>query len=208
MYDRETQSLWNHMTGEPVVGRLAESGIRLRVLPVVITTWRDWRETHPDTLVLDIQTGYARDYTPGRPYGRYYASPETMFPVSPRSDRLRTKELVFAVRIGGARKAYPLETFRREPVINDRVGATRIVVLGKSETRSARAYERGALTFRPGAVPGEVIETGTGTPWRVEEERLVSSRSGETLPRVGGHVVYWFGWHAFYPDADVYGTVR
>ena len=139
MYDRETQSLWHHMTGEPVVGRLAESGIRLRVLPVVITTWKDWRETHPDTLVLDVHTGYARDYTLGRPYGRYYASPETMFPVSPRSDRLRTKELVFAVRIGSARKAYPLEAFRREPVINDRVGATRIVVLGKSETRSGRA---------------------------------------------------------------------
>ena len=103
---------------------------------------------------------------------------------------------------------YPLEAFRREPVINDRVGATRIVVLGKSETRSGRAYERGALTFRPGAAPGEVIETGTGTPWRVEEERLVNSRSGETLPRVGGHVVYWFGWHAFYPDADVYGAAR
>ena len=42
----------------------------------------------------------------------------------------------------------------------------------------------------------------------MEEERLVNSRSGETLPRVGGHVVYWFGWHAFYPDSDVYGTAR
>lgn len=49
----------------------------------------------------------------------------------------RTKELVLAVRIGDARKPYPLETFHREPVINDRVGATNVVVLGKPETRPA-----------------------------------------------------------------------
>jgi hypothetical protein len=44
------------MTGEPVVGPLARSGIRLRVLPVVVATWKEWREAHPDTHVLDIQT--------------------------------------------------------------------------------------------------------------------------------------------------------
>ena len=124
MYDHQTDSLWNHLTGEPVVGPLAHSGIRLKVLPVVITTWKEWRTDHPDTRVLDIKTGHRRDYAPGRPYGRYFASPDTMFPVSPRSDLLRTKDLVFAVRIGAARKAFPLEVFRREPVVNDRVGAT------------------------------------------------------------------------------------
>lgn len=208
MYDRATNSLWNHMTGEPVVGPLAHSGIRLKVLPVVITTWKEWRTDHPNTRVLDIKTGYQRDYTPGRPYGRYFASPDTMFPVSPRSDRLRTKDLVFAVRSGGAQKVFPLEVFRREPVVNDRVGATNVVVVGKAETRSARAYERSALTFQSGSGLGELIETTTGTRWRVEEERLVEPTTGRTLPRVGGHVVYWFGWYAFYPDAEVYAPAR
>jgi Protein of unknown function (DUF3179) len=204
MYDHQTNSLWNHLRGEPVVGPLAPSGVRLRVLPVVITTWREWRTEHPDTTVLDLKTGHKRDYAPGRPYGRYYASPDTMFPVSPRSDRLRTKDLVFGVRIGAVHKAYPLDVFRREPVVNDRVGTTNVVVLGKAETRSARAYERGTLTFRSGSAPGELIETTTGSHWRVEEERLLEPLTGRTLPRVGGHVVYWFGWYAFYPDGDVY----
>ncbi|MBI3458333.1 MAG: DUF3179 domain-containing protein [Candidatus Rokubacteria bacterium] len=205
MYDHQTNSLWTHMTGEPVVGKLAHGGIRLKVLPVVVTTWKDWRTAHPDTLVLDIKTGYRRDYTPGRPYGRYFASPDTMFPVSPRSERLRPKAEVLAVRIGTARKAFPLEVFGREPVINDRVGTTTVVVVGKPETRTARAYERGPLTFRPGRAADELIEAGTGIPWRVEEERLVNARTGATLPRVGGHLVYWFGWYAFYPDSEVYG---
>jgi hypothetical protein len=208
MYDHQTGSLWHHMTGEPVVGRLAHSGMRLRVLPVVITTWRDWRDAHPETLVLDIKTGHVRDYTPGRPYGRYFASPDLMFPVSPRSDRLRTKEYVLAVRIGQARKVFPLEAFRREPVVNDRVGAVPVVVVGKPETRTARAYERGPLTFRAGDRPGELVETGAGAVWRIEEEGLVETRTGRVLPRVGGHIVYWFGWYAFDRDAEVYAPAR
>jgi len=208
MYDRETQSLWHHMTGEPVVGPLAASGIRLRVLPVVITTWKEWRTAHPDTRVLDIKTGYVRDYTPGRPYGRYFASPDTMFPVAPRSDRFPAKAFVLAVRIGADGKAFPLSAFAREPVINDRVGVTSVVVVGRPDTRSGRAYERGALRFRPGRTSAELVEVASGTPWQVTEERLVDARSGRTLARVGAHVVYWFGWHAFYPDGEVYEPSR
>ena len=131
-----------------------------------------------------------------------------MFPASPRSDRLQTKEYVLAVRIGAARKAFPLRTFAREPVVNDRVGATSVVVLGNVETRTGRAYERGPWSFRPGSAPGELLEAGTGARWRVEEERLVNPATGEALPRAGAHVVYWFGWYAFFPDGEVYGTPR
>jgi hypothetical protein len=164
----------------------------------------------PRHVVLDIKTGHARDYTPGRPYGRYFASPDPMFPVWPRSDRLKTKEYVLAVRVGQARKVkvFPLEAFRREPVVNDRVGATPVVLVGKPETRTARAYERGPLTFRAGDRPGELVDTGTGAVWRIEEERLVEARTGRALPRVGGHIVYWFGWYAFDPDAEVYAPAR
>jgi hypothetical protein len=204
MYDDRTQSLWHHMTGEPVVGPLASSGLRLRVLPVVVTTWTEWRDLHPDTRVLDLHTGHRRDYTPGRPYGRYFASPDTMFPVSPRSDRLRTKDLVLAVRTGGASKAYPLDALARQPVINDRVGAIEVVVVGRAGSRTARAYERGGATFRAGAAPRELVELGTGRRWRVEEERLVEAGSGRSLPRVGAHLVYWFGWNAFHPGGELY----
>lgn len=74
MYDRETGSLWMTIPGEPVSGRLADSGIKLKRLPVVVTTWRDWREKHPDTRALSLDTGFDRDYRPGALYGEYYAA--------------------------------------------------------------------------------------------------------------------------------------
>ncbi len=65
MYDRQTRTLWNQLTGEPVLGELVGSGVRLDLLPVVLTSWESWLEQHPDTVVLDPETGYNRPYTPG-----------------------------------------------------------------------------------------------------------------------------------------------
>ena len=36
MYDRPTRTLWNQLTGEPVMGELAGSDVTLNVLPVVL----------------------------------------------------------------------------------------------------------------------------------------------------------------------------
>ena len=58
MYDRTTNTLWRQFVGEPAVGALAGSGIKLEVLPVVLTTWGDWLTAHPDTTVVDINTGF------------------------------------------------------------------------------------------------------------------------------------------------------
>jgi hypothetical protein len=205
MYDQQTKSLWHHMRGEPVVGPLADSAIRLRPRPVVTTTWRDWMRAHPRTKVLDINTGYVRDYTPGRPYGQYYASPDTMFPVFPRSTSLATKDVVFVLRLDPLHKVYPLTVFDREPVINDALGATAVVIVGRRATRTVRAYERGILAFRPGQGPDELVDRASGEVWRFDEEALVHAASGRRLPRLAGHNAFWFGWFAFHPDTPVFG---
>ena len=81
MYDRVTNTLWDQFVGEPVWGELVGSGIRVAPLPSVNTTWEQWLAAHPDTTVLDINTGFERDYGPGVAYRDYNASPRLMFPV-------------------------------------------------------------------------------------------------------------------------------
>jgi len=204
MYDHQTESLWHNLTGEPVVGSLARSGIKLKVLPVTITTWENWLRDHPDTVVLDINTGYERDYTPGKPYGNYFASPDTMFPASPRDQRLPPKTYVFALQLNGQPKAYPLEMLSKKGVINDTLAGVNLTILADATTRTARAYERRGHSFAPGGTPTKVVEQKSGEVWQVQEEYLVNSHGGERLPRLGGHVSYWFGWYAFYPKTEVY----
>ena len=114
MYDRTTLTLWNQLTGEPVLGPLVDSNVRLRVLPVVLTTWSDWTDQHPATRVLSDDTGFRRTYRPGAAYGSYFAHPGTMFPVAFRRDILGEKDRVFAITIDGIPKAYPTRTLTRE----------------------------------------------------------------------------------------------
>ena len=97
MFDEETKSLWSTLEGKPVVGPLAGSGIELVPLPVVTTTWREWRTRHPQTTVLSEDTGHDRDYSEGAAYRTYFATDELMFQVPQPDTRLRNKAEVLVM---------------------------------------------------------------------------------------------------------------
>jgi len=129
MYDRQTKTLWNHLTGEPVIGELAGSGTRLTRLPVVITSWGEWRRQHPRTTVLSQATGHQRPYHAGAAYGRYFASTGTMFPVWQKSGALHDKARVFTLVLDGRAKAYALEALNDAGgVLNDELAGRALVV--------------------------------------------------------------------------------
>ena len=202
MYDRETNSLWNQFLGSPVVGPLTGSGIELEIRPVVITSWGDWRAGHPHTKVLSLETGFARDYSPGRPYGAYFASPDLMFPALVADRRLQPKDYVFALRSGENEKAWPLSAFAGGRVINDRLGDLVLVLIGDAATRTVRAYRAGERTFEA-SEGGLAHVVAGGETWRVEEEALVGA-GGERLTRLPGHIAYWFAWSGFRSDAPLF----
>ena len=209
MYDEATLSLWSSLTGEPVVGGLVGSNLVLPILPLTVTSWRDWKARHPDTTVLALKTGFTRDYTPGAAYGKYFASPDTMFPVWKRDPVLSPKTTVFAVRRAGGAKAYPLEILFRERVVNDTVGSEDLVLAADPGSGAVRVYQRGGRLFAEGP-DGLLVEPATGELWECREEGLIPQRSGvedgmpKALARVPGHRAYWFGWYAFFPDTALY----
>ena len=223
MYDRNTRSLWNQLSGEPVLGPLATSGIQLNILPVVVSTWTDWTTQHPGTLALDFETGFARVYTPGAAYGAYFASPETRFPVPFDSPELRTKDRVFGLTINGFRRAYPTKLLTERVVVNDELAGQRVVIVaprgnlkGQGRDRAlgapaiwpagaeVRAYDAGSYEFTAGDDPQALLDE-SGTAWQVAEEALLGP-SGERLERLPGHLAYWFGWFNFFPDSEVYSV--
>lgn len=221
MYDHQTNTLWNQLTGEPVLGELVEQDIQLNLLPVVLTTWGEWQAQHPDTLVLDINTGYSREYEPGAAYAAYFASSGTMFPVWQRSSLLADKDRIYALRVDGTPKAYPLDILAEAQVVNDVIGDVEVVLIAArgvvdvySNTQrhgeisynaggEVRAYLRGGENFEPGT-DVDTLADSSGRTWRVTEEGLVGP-DGEFLERLPGHLAYWFGWFTFFPDTELYG---
>lgn len=202
MYDRETLSLWNQFTGRPVIGRLTGSGIELRVLPVALTTWQQWQARHPGTRVLALNTGYPRDYRPGAAYGAYFGSPDLLYPALVRDKRLLQKDLIFGVRVPGGVKAWPLADLAGEAVINDRVGFADVVLFGDPQGLGARAYRADGHSFTRGATAGELASGGAR--WLVTESALIGP-NGESLPRLPGHVAYWFAWSGYFENAQLGG---
>ena len=193
MFDRQTHSLWNQFTGKPVVGPLVDSGIELVQRPIVITSWADWKAQNPDTRVLSLDTGVQRDYRSGVVYKDYFASSELMFPTLVDQSKHRQKDYVFGIRTFGAAKAWPITAFKGGRVINDNIADKPLVLIGDDKTRTARAYERGDLTFVP-ANGG--LKSQDGTQWTLSEDALTAP-DGRILPRVAGHIAYWFAWNGY-----------
>lgn len=214
MIDRQTQSLWNNLTGEPAVGRLARSPVRLPVLPLTVTTWKEWRTRHPGTTVLaldrEMERRWGFSYVPGAADRRRAG---VSFPVWQKSGALDPKAEVYAVRLGDQAKAYPVARALEERVINDRLGGESLVVVADAESGAVRAYRGGGLAFAPGARAGELVD-GEGRRWTVGEDSLTpetaggEAKGGEAKPleRLPGHQAFWFGWYSFFPHSELYGA--
>ncbi len=205
MYDRQTNSLWSSLHGEPVIGSLVGRGIKLKRLYVVRTTWKVWRRLHPQTLVLDKETGFTRNYAEGAAYADYFASDETMFPVAWRDKRLRAKEWIYGIIVDGIPKAFPLRELRNTPIAHDRVANEEIVLISDAKRLSVRAYESKGHRFIAKKENGNLVDDAEDE-WSNEEEKLTRLADQKELFRLPGHLAYWFGWYAFFPTTEVYET--
>ena len=208
MYDRATETLWHQFRGEPVVGPLAGSGIRLEILPNVLTTWGEWLEQHPDTTVISNDTGVynAEFYRPEEDarslYYSYRADRDTMFPVGIRDEGLAVKDQVFGLTFGDVARAYPRNSLALVPVLNDTVGEQELVVI-TGAVGGSRAYARNGQVFEYDN--DELVLDDSGQRWRVLEDALENAGDPtERLERLPSRDAYWFGWYAFYPHTELY----
>ena len=223
MYDRLTQTLWSQLRGEPIVGELVGSGIKLEFFPVALTTWGEWLAEHPDTKVQSRETGY---YSP-RSYEReddrrsiyhaYRADPETMFPIWNRDERLVPKQLVLGVVVDGTPnryyKAYSIDALRQARVVNDTVNDIHLVVVASSMSSDALVFRSEDRRFElpedaPDGIPDILIDED-GAAWHVERDRLSKvDDPAETLPLHPANVSFWFGWFITHPDTLLYGAME
>lgn len=136
LYDRNTDSLWSQISTQSISGEMV--GTKLKMIPISHTTWRDWQQKHPDTLVLSDETGFFRDYTRD-PYAGYGESPALYFQVNNRApSTYHPKELVVGVEFGGVFKAYPFIELEKNDLASftDSVNGTNITIHWDEENRA------------------------------------------------------------------------
>ena len=219
MWDRQTESWWQQLTGEAIVGEL--TGKVLTFLPAPIVSWKDFKAVNTDGKVLSRSTGFSRSY--GRnPYIGYDKVDNPPFLLLDEPDgRLPPKERVVAVTIGDVDVAFPFSILERERVVNYSVNGRDLTVFFKPGTVSALdrssikesrdvgatgvfdpIVDRQKLSFR---TDGEdIVDNETGSVWNILGEAVEGPLTGKTLAPIVHANHFWFAWGAFKSDTKIY----
>ncbi len=221
MWDDQTQSLWQQINGEAIVGELA--GTKLEFLGSSMIRWADFKAGFPVGEALSRETGFNLPYGVN-PYQGYSgrAAPFGFFQ-DEIDGRYPALERVVGVTVGDASKAFPFSVIAAEQAVNDEVGGTPVVVFwGAADTAdpldagritegaaigTGVAYERTVngqvLTFTANGAD-TFTDTETGSSWTLLGIAADGELAGARLAVATHRNEFWFAWGAFFPDADVY----
>ncbi len=218
MFDRQTRSLWPQLEGRAVAGVL--TGTRLRAYPVQTVPWGEWRDAHPEDLVLNRDTGYDRAYGQN-PYTAYDQPNSQPFLLDVDADR-RLPAKARVVGLGQGRNAVAVSTDR---LLAD--GTLELTVAGSPVVLFAQPGQTSALDRASIAAGRDVGVTGafspliagrhlaferrdgafvdrqTGTTWSVLGRAERGPLSGSRLRPVTLVDTFWFAWALFQPATRI-----
>jgi hypothetical protein len=218
MYDRATDSLWQQITGEAIVGGL--TGERLSMVASQTVDFKEFANTFPEGEVLSRNTGYSRPYGQS-PYAGYEKGDRPIVPVKlPKNLRLRPLERVVTIQDGEKSKAYPLSILRRERLMEGRVNSRDFVIFYRkgavSSVDSKRIADSGdvgsATVFSPYlhqkrlrfTLRNDLItDTETGSHWNLFGIATDGPLAGNHLTPIDHGTYFAFAWLIFRPDTEI-----
>jgi hypothetical protein len=203
-YDYQTDSLWVQATGQAVSGNF--KGTTLDRIPATQTTWSEWRQLYPETLVLNRakqkNTRYWRDS-----YDLYYATGKGI-----KYQRHKPLSFGLGVITPSGKKLYPFEELEKRPVLQDQIGAERVLIVFHPNTRTAVAW---TPSLKNQKLDFELSKTEK-TDLTITDKQTGSTWSGltglcTTGPSKGGQLQQLTttqfvaeNWPLHYPDAPIF----
>ncbi len=219
MYDRQTESWWQQVTGEAIVGDL--TGQRLKFLPAQIIAWDTFKQQFAEGKVLSRNTGHSRAYGQNPYVGYDNVNSSPFLYAGPKDSRLRPMERVATVSARTEDVAYPFSMLETVRVANDTVGGKAIVVFFEKGVASAldnntiadsrdigtaAVFERTPggkmLTFK--STDGNISDVQTGSTWNILGIAITGPLKGKRLTQVVSGSHFWFAWAVFKPKTRVY----
>jgi hypothetical protein len=186
-------------------------GKRLKMIPFLYTTWSEWREQHPDSVVLVPEPAYKESYDFMNNRIAHFASGSNKKPgrdlIREQDNRLPNYEQVIGIEVGDAYKAYPVAELKKESVVNDKVGSVPILLVYAAGIDTTTAYSRvlngHTLSFHSGNA-GKIADSETASTWTAYGECVAGKLKGQKLDPVIPEPGAWFAWAEFHPDTEVY----
>ena len=218
MYDRQTKTLWSHFASRPLYGALGEA--ELVDYPSTIVGFEEWRDAHPDGLVMSRDTGADRAYG-SNPYPGYDDVDAEPFLFEGEVDgRYTAMTRMVGVAADGQATAFPLLELREAGTVEAELAGEPIVafwVPGSASALDAGQVAGGVdvgatgvfspvvgdetLTFA--ASDGVITDAETDSTWNIFGEAIDGELVGTELEQIVHVDTFWFAWIAFHPDSTV-----
>ena len=223
MYDRQTESMWAHFTGEGLVGHYA--GAKLESVPAQTLSFAQVSERFPDALILTTETGASRAYgtNPYIGYDEESSDPFNTFFNGDVDPRLQPKARVVGVLIGDTATAVDLGQPDQAVVVEVGDGDDAVVVaqlpgLASALDRAAisagqdvgqtgvfRPFDAdGArLTFTIDGEAGTLSDAETDSTWTLSGLAIDGPLAGQRLESVPHLNTFWFAWASYHPETTI-----
>ena len=190
--DATTRSWWRQANGQAIIG--PRKGVAMPELPSVQVALGQWQRLHPETLVMQGDPAFAREYAKDYAYERgTKRGGLTGTDTIPWSE----KAWVVGIELNGEAKAYDWRQLRRERVINDIVGGVPIVLALGPDSASFFAFRRSEATVPVTVERDSLVSAGT---------RYAFTGRGATgaLQPVTASQEFWHSWRTFKPGTTRY----
>lgn len=219
MYDTTTQTLWQHFTGNAIVGDFTP--VKLRSISSQLISFEEFSTGYPAGTVLSRDTGFMREYGLN-PYVGYDCVSNVPFMFTGTVDaRLSPMEKVISINIKGAARSYPDYMTKSRGVINDYIAGTPIAIFHTNGMVSAldrqwiknsrlvgstgvfsRCLGDYELTFTH--IGEHFVDEQTRTVWDITGKAIKGRLLGEHLKPVNHKNSFAFIWLVFNPAGEIY----
>ncbi len=219
MYDRQTESLWAHFTGQGLVGHYA--GAQLDFIPAQTVSFADYKQANPDGKVLNRETGFSRDYGTN-PYSGYDfedSDPIGGFFNGDVDRTLLAKARVVGIHDEAGSVAVCLADLETVKTLSLTEGGRNLVLfhepglasaLQKSEIDGGRDIGQSAVFVAEAGDGTELsftrsaegfIDDQTNSTWDIFGLAVDGPLTGESLTSVPHLDTFWFAWATYRPGS-------
>lgn len=226
MFDRETESWWQQLMGNAIVGKF--TGAELDIIPSLIISVEAFFDRYPEGQILSKETAYEKtmEYYGTNPYTHYDSISKNpysrFFDAADVDKRLPAMERVIDIRDGHKYKIYPFTAIATAGVINDKFKSKQIVIFYQSGTLSnmderdiSQSRDVGSATVFSPIVDGQLLgfakkgnyftDNQTRSKWDITGRCIKGKLKGKQLLIEPHSNHFAFSWLAFYPDSEIYG---
>ncbi|HWN88356.1 MAG TPA: DUF3179 domain-containing (seleno)protein [Chitinophagaceae bacterium] len=187
--DATTKSWWRQVTGEAITGEL--KGQQLPEVYSTQTSLADWLQLNPNSLIMQADETFIKTYDSTF---KFESGASKSKLTGTDSLSWKDKSWVIGVKAGKESKAYDWNQLKKEKLIQDKIGATPVLIVLSKNNKSFFAFQRptdnSAFTLN-----GDTL-LFDNHKYRIDGKGIDTSFSLKPLP---ASQEFWHSWRTFNP---------